>query len=173
MNTYYTVEEKYLKAVEKVNYGSTPKALLLLKEIVENDPFFARAHFQLGKLYYYDLNDYQAAGFHFKTCVELEPSFPDVYYDYLKLAVFLNMEKLVPKIVANGLATPGVCADCMYELSGLFFEKNKDWAKSINAYQKALIEVTDKNQKENIEESIERVKAKMQHVKVYQYHLTG
>jgi len=29
MNTYYTIEEKYLQATDKLDYGKTPKALLL------------------------------------------------------------------------------------------------------------------------------------------------
>jgi tetratricopeptide (TPR) repeat protein len=91
MNTYYTIEGKYLKAVEKLDYGRNSKALQLFKEILENEPLHARTHFQLGKIYYYEMNDYQTAGFHFKTCLELEPSFPDNYFDYLHLAVFFNM----------------------------------------------------------------------------------
>ncbi len=67
MDTYYNIEEKYLLAVEELKYGETPKSLQLLNEVIANDPLHARAHFQLGKIYYYDLNDYNTAGFHFKT----------------------------------------------------------------------------------------------------------
>lgn len=173
MDTYYTIEEKYLQAVEEVNYGETPKGLKLLNEIISNDPFYARAHYQLGKIYYYELKDYQTAGYHFKTCVELEPFFPDNYYHYLRLVVFLNMEQQVNTIAAKALTIPGVDTAGIFELLGLFSEKNKNWIKSIDAYQKAFIEVTGKTQKENIQESILRVKEKKQQNKIYQYHLTG
>jgi Tfp pilus assembly protein PilF len=173
MDTYYTIEEKYLQAVDELSFGETPKALQLLNGIVHNDPLYARAHYQLGKIYYYEIKDYQTAGYHFKTCVELEPSFPDIYFHYLGLVVFLNMEKQVNTIVAKAINTPGVNTAAIYDLLGLFFEKKKNWAKAMDAYQKAFIEVTSRDQKENIEESIERVKAKMQQGKVYQYHLTG
>jgi tetratricopeptide (TPR) repeat protein len=172
MNTYYTIEEKYLKAVEKLDYGRNSKALQLLKEIIENEPLHARAHFQLGKIYYYQMNDYQTAGFHFKTCMELEPSFPDNYFDYLNLVVFLNMGKLVDAIAEKALITAGVDAADIHELLGLFFEKNKNWAKALDAYQKAFIEAIDKEQRTGIEESLDRVRAKIQHVQAYQYHLT-
>ncbi len=160
MNTYYTIEEKYLKAVEKVDYGRTPRGLQRLKEIIENDPFYARAHFQLGKIYYYEINDYQTAGYHFKTCMELEPTFPDNYFHYLQLVVFLNMEKPVNIIAEKALNIPGVDSAAIYDQQGLFFEKGKNWAKALTAYQQAFIEVTDKYQKEEIEESLSRVKAK-------------
>jgi tetratricopeptide (TPR) repeat protein len=173
MDTYYTIDEKYLQAVDELCFGETPKALQLLNEIINNDPLYARAHYQLGKIYYYDVLDYQTAGYHFKTCMELEPSFPDIYFHYLHLVVFLNMEKQVNHIVAQALTTPGVNAAAIHNLLGLFFEKNKYWAKALAAYHKALIEVTTKELQETVEESVERVKEKMQQRNVYQYHLTG
>ena len=172
MNTYYTIEGKYLKAVEKLDYGRNSKALQLFKEILENEPLHARTHFQLGKIYYYEMNDYQTAGFHFKTCLELEPSFPDNYFDYLHLAVFLNMKKMVTALAEQALNTRGVDAADIYDLLGLFFEKNKNWTKALDAYQNAFIEVTDKRQRSDIEESLDRLKAKMQNSQSYQYHLT-
>ena len=110
MDTYYTIEEKYLQAVDELTYGENPKALKLLNEIISNDPLYARAHYQLGKIYYYEIKDYQAAGYHFETCVSLEPSFPDVYYPYMHLVVFLNMEKKVNDVAVKALTTPGVNA---------------------------------------------------------------
>jgi tetratricopeptide (TPR) repeat protein len=173
MDTYYTIEEKYLQAVDEVNYGERPKGLQLLREIIDNDPLYARAHFQLGKIYYYEIMDYQTAGYHFKTCMELEPSFSDNYFHYLSLVVFLNMEKQVQIIAGKALDTPGVNVAAVYNLLGLFSEKNKDWAKASNAYEKALIEVTYKNQKENIEQSLERVKEKKKKCKKGKNHEKG
>jgi len=173
MNTYYTVEEKYLKAVEKAYYGRTPRAMQLLKEIIEHEPFYARAHHQLGKIYYYDANDYQSAGFHFKTCMELEPSFPDNYFHYLHLVVFLNMEKQVKLISEKALQIPGVEVSSVYNQLGLFYEKNNNWTKSSDAYQKAFIAVTGKDEKEEIEESLQRIREKTQRSKQFQYHLSG
>jgi tetratricopeptide (TPR) repeat protein len=171
MDTYYTIEEKYLQAVDELTYGENPKALKLLNEIISNDPLYARAHYQLGKLYYYEIKDYQAAGYHFETCVGLEPSFPDVYYPYLHLVVFLNMEKKVTDVTAKALATPGVNATEIYYLQGLFYEKNKKWTDALRAYHNAFMDVTHRKQKDDIEESINRVKAKMQQNLAYQYHM--
>jgi len=171
MNTYYTVEEKYLHAIEKIDYGKSPKGMRLLKEIIENDPFYARAHFQLGKIYYYELNDYQSAGYHFKTCMELEPSFPDNYFHYLELVVFLNMGKQVNVIAAKALSVPGVNKADVYDLLGLFFEKEKNWKKALDAYEQAFIEATDTDEQKDIEKAITRVKSKMERNKAYQYHM--
>src|ERR1700744_4934667 len=108
MDTYHTIEEKYLQAIDELNYGDSPKALQILNEIVAHDPTYARAHYQLGLIHYYNIEDYNAAGYHLKTCTELEPNFPDVYYHYLKLIVFLNKSKLVASVAAQASKTPGV-----------------------------------------------------------------
>ncbi|HWZ04082.1 MAG TPA: tetratricopeptide repeat protein [Mucilaginibacter sp.] len=173
MDTYYTIEEKYLQAVEEVNYGESPKAFQLLKEIIDNDPLYARAHFQLGKIYYYEIRDYQTAGYHFKTCMDLEPSFPDNYFHYLSLVVFLRMEKQANHIIEKALEVPGVNISSIYELQGLFFEKSKNFSKALNAYQRASVEVTTKDHSDTIEESLDRVKEKIRRGVVYQYQLTG
>ncbi|MEZ2335528.1 tetratricopeptide repeat protein [Mucilaginibacter sp. RCC_168] len=172
MNTYYTIEEKYLQAIDKISYGKTPKALKLLNEIISNDPLYARAHHQLGMIYYYEIKDYQTAGYHFKTCMELEPSFPDNYTHYLDLLVFLNMEKLVNTISTKALNTQGVDAAGIYDLLGLFYEKNKQWTKALDAYQKAFMEVTENNEKVDIELSLKRVQSKMKQTLAYTYQIT-
>ena len=171
MNTYYTIEEKYLHATDKLDYGKTPKALQLLNEIISNDPFYAKAHYQLGKIYYYDLEDHQTAGYHFKTCMELDPAFPANYFHYLNLVVFLNMEAQVNYIANKALTVPGVNVADIYNLLGLSAEKNKNWEKALIAYNEAFDAVTYKGQREKIEDSIERVNAKIQRNKAYKYTL--
>ncbi len=172
MDTYYTIEEKYLQAVDKISYGKTPKALKLLNEIISNDPLYARAHHQLGMIYYYEIKDYQTAGYHFKTCMELEPKFPDNYVHYLDLLVFLNMEKSVDAISAKALSTQGIDTAGIYDLLGLFYEKNKNWAAALVNYQKAFMEVTDNKDKADIELSLKRVRSKMKQTQAYTYHIT-
>ena len=172
METYYTVEEKFLQAVEEVNYGEPVKGLQLLKAIIEHDPFYARLHFQLGKIYYYQVQDYQTAGYHFKTCMELEPSFPDVYFDYLSLVVFLNMEKQVHLVAEKTLTVPGVVVADIYDQLGLFYEQNNHLSKALGSYRKAHQAVTYKDLRDEIEESLARVKEKLEGAKRYSYFLT-
>ncbi len=173
MDIYLTMEEKYLQALEELWYGESPRALQLLNEIIANDPLYARAHYQLGKLYHDNIGDYQAAGYHFKTCVELEPLFPDVYDHYLRLLVFLNMEKQFWLVSEKALQVPGVNFASVYNLVGLFAEKKKEWGDAIEAYRTALLEATCKDEKDNILESIERVKGKKRQVKKYNYELSN
>ncbi|MCJ8211154.1 hypothetical protein MUY27_15650 [Mucilaginibacter sp. RS28] len=169
MDTYYTLEEKYLLAVDELKYGDTPKSLQLLTEIVNNEPMHARAHFQLGRIYYYDLNDYNTAGFHFKTCNELEPNFPDVYVHYLNLLNFLHMDKQFETVKTKAMAVPGVDLAAVYALAGLAAERQKQWTKATDNYRKAFLEVTNKSQKEEIEEHLIRVTEKVNMSKGFSY----
>ncbi|GAA4333640.1 hypothetical protein GCM10023149_40530 [Mucilaginibacter gynuensis] len=171
MDTFYSVDEKYLQAVDELAYGERPMGLRLLTEIINNDPTYAKAHYQLGKIYYYEVHDYQTAGYHFKTCIDLEPTFPNAYYHYMRLLVFLNMKTQVIKVKEKALTVPGVSAASIYKVSGLFQEKNKNWAAALADYRTAFMEVTDKQQKIDIEEAIERVKSKIQQKQAYTYEV--
>ena len=172
MDIYYTIEEKYLQAVDELNYGESPRALKLLNEIVANNPEYALAHYQLGLMYYYNIGDYKAAGYHLRLCTEIEPSYPDVYYHYLKLIIFLNMEKQVNGLAKKALLTPGVDTADIYNLLGLYAEKNRRWNEAIAYYRKALFESTGKKYSDDIEQSINRVNAKQTQLKKYNYHLS-
>lgn len=173
MDTYYTIEEKYLQAVDQLTFGETPKALNLLNTIIADDALYARAHHQLGKIYYYDLQDYQTAGYHFKTCMELEPLFPDNYFHYLSLVVFLKMRKQVNMVSAKALATPGVDTSSTHALLGLYAEKNRDWPKALEAYRQAYMEATEKTERDECEEAVYRIKQKIRQTQPHQYTLSG
>ncbi|HTI61396.1 hypothetical protein [Mucilaginibacter sp.] len=173
MDIYLTIEEKYLQAVDKLGYGYNKKALRLLNEIVAADPFYARAHYQLGKLHYYEVKDYQAAGYHFKTCAELEPSFPDVYADYLHLLVFLKMGKLVQLVSEKALGVAGVDVAYIHYLSGLYAEKQMNWDSAIESYHEAYLHALSKNERDTAEECIGRVKAKKSRSAKFNYELSN
>ncbi len=173
MDIYLTIEEKYLHAVDQLSYGENPRALQLLNEIIAAEPLYARAHYQLGKLYYYELKDYQAAGYHFKTCVELEPAFPDVYGDYLHLLVFLDMGKQVHLVKEKAFSVAGVDIAYIHYLAGLHAEKKKDWDNAVIAYTEAFMQATSKYEKDTSEECIERVKSKKRRSEKYNYELSN
>jgi tetratricopeptide (TPR) repeat protein len=171
MDTYYTIEEKYLKAVDKLNYGSTPKSLRMLNDIINTEPTYARAHYQLGLIYYYNMQDYQTAGYHLKLCTELEPAFPDVYEHYLGLLVFLNKGNMLEMVSANALQVPGVDHADVYRLLGMFAEKSNKWAEAAGFYRKALLSARMKKQMEDLQENIERIELKIRSVSAYAYNL--
>lgn len=171
MELYYSLEEKYIQAIEEVRYGETAKAVKLLNEMLAAEPAYARTYFLLGRINYYDMNDYQAAGYFFNKCIELEPGFPDVYTHYIKLLVFLKMDKTATQIAEKALHIPGVDAGLIFEQLGLLAEKNRNWALAIHNYTEGLLSVTSKSASENMEDAIERVKLKMIKQQKYNYSI--
>lgn len=171
MDTFYTIEEKYLQAVEERYYGEMPKSLQLLNDIIQTDPLYARAHYQLGLIYYYNMADYQTAGYHLKLCAELEPQFPDVYIPYLQLLVFLNMAAQAGAVSQKALQVPGVDHAAVYKQLGLLAEKSGNWTQASGMFRKALLAASNKKQVDNLEESLERIALKVKSTRGYTYSL--
>jgi len=83
------------------------------------------------------------------------------------------MEKQFKLVCEKALQVPGVNCAAVYNLTGLFAEKKKEWAKAVDAYRNAMLEATRKDEKDNIQESIERVKEKKRQMKKYNYELSN
>jgi hypothetical protein len=55
---------------------------------------------------------------------------------------------------------------------GLFYEKQKEWNKALGYYQEAFMEVTEKDERKDIEDSFKRVRSKMKQKQAYTYFIT-
>jgi len=172
MDFLYTIDEKYLQAIEELYYGELPKAMHFFNEIVNADPTYARAYYQLGSCYYYQFKNYQTAGYYYKKCIELEPSFPDVYEHYLKLLIVLKMNKSVEQVAQQALKVHGVRQDLIYENLGLYAEEQQDYSQAKAYFQKASLIAPSTQIHSHLKEHLERItdkqKAKQQMVYAYQ-----
>jgi len=161
MEILYTVEEKYLQAVEELNWGELPKALHYFNQILEMDPEYARAYYQIGNFYYYQFKDYQAAGYYFKKCIELNPLFPDVYIHYLKLLIVLKMYQSISGMAEKALLIPGVCAAEVYEALGNSAEQQGELQKAQRYYQEAVLVTVEQKEESYLPEHIKRIGLKI------------
>ncbi|KAA8482932.1 hypothetical protein BDE36_1405 [Arcticibacter tournemirensis] len=161
MDIYCTIEERYVQAVEELRYGETAKALQLFNGLIATDATYARAYFQLGIINYYYIKDYQAAGYYFSQCIEAEPGFPDVYEDFMKLLVFLNMEKKAKVIASKAILVAGVQQRLIYQQLGLLEEKCQNWNAALECYKKAYVCSLEKEDAEDSKADIERVRDKI------------
>ncbi len=160
MDILYTVEEKYLQAIEELNYGELPKALHYFNEIIDLEPEYARAYYQLGSFYYYQFKNYQTAGYYYNKCIALDPAFPDVYEHYLKLLVDLKMHKQVHQVAEKALVVPGVCKAHIYESLGAYAEGEQDFLKANEQYKKALMTTVCQMEHSSFQEHLKRIKDK-------------
>lgn len=173
MDILYTVDEKYLQAVEELHYGELPKALHFFNEIINTDPDYARAYYQLGSFYYYQFKNYQTAGFYYKKCMELEAGFPDVYEHYLKLLITLKMHKSIQQVAEKALDIPGVCKANIYESLGLYAEENQNLNFAMEQYRLAAMATSCHTEHTLYEEHLKRIANKLQEKNPVQYTYQG
>jgi tetratricopeptide (TPR) repeat protein len=157
MDVLYTVDEKYLQAIEELYYGELPKALHLFNEVLSADPEYARAYYQLGSCYFYQFKNYQTAGYYYKQCISLEAEFPDVYEHYLKLLITLKMDRSVEEVAQKALRVPGVCKARIYEYLGLYAEEQQNFAKAKQQYRLAALATAVPAEHNLFQDHLERI----------------
>src|SRR6266566_4951656 len=70
--------------------GNTTKAFDCFTTSLKYDPRHSEAHYNLGNLYF-DLNDFRLAQIHYEMAAEVDPGFPNVYFN-LALVQAINNE---------------------------------------------------------------------------------
>lgn len=160
MDILYTVEEKYLQAVEELNYGELPKALHYFNEIINIAPDYARAYYEVGRFHHYQFKDYQSAGYFYKQCIGLEENFPDVYEHYLKLLTILKLDKAVQYTAEKALAIPGVCKAAIYESLGIYAEEQLDFVQAKAYYKQAAMTTASQTDHSLIQDHLKRIEHK-------------
>ena len=60
--------------------GNTTKAFDCFTTSLKHDPRHSEAHYNLGNLYF-DANDFRLAQMHYEMAVEVDPMFPNVYFN--------------------------------------------------------------------------------------------
>jgi len=173
MDIYTTADEKYLQAIEELNWGELPLALQYFTELISFDPDYARGYFQLGNLYQNRFKDYKTAGYYYKRCIELEADFPEVYEPYLKLVITLKLHKLVKQVADKALLVPGVCEAHIYESLGLHAEQQQNFVQAANYFKKAALFNSVHDEQNKLLEHQNRIRSKMDSTKIMVYDLQG
>lgn len=169
MNIYYTIEEKYLKAEQKLNWGNTPKAKLLLEEILENEPAYGKAHYLLACIYYFDLAEYDLAKRHFDLAIKFSPNFPKTYYRYMTMLTDLGLKKHLLNLAEEAIKVNGICKAEVNFYQGQIYEKEKDWNKAIQFYREAYQNSICEDDLLRFEKDIDRVDKKINSLKKWKY----
>ena len=72
------------------NQGRTAKAFDCFTNALKHNPRHSEAHYNLGNMYF-EVNDFRLAQVHYQIAVEVDPSFPNVYFN-LGLVLSINKE---------------------------------------------------------------------------------
>ncbi|HNR21073.1 MAG TPA: hypothetical protein PKN75_02315 [Bacteroidia bacterium] len=156
----YLAEQYFIEATELINCWSFADAKKKLEEIIEVEPGYGRAHYQLGWLYFYKFRDYETANYHLRLAIKLSPEFPTTYYTYAYLLNEINHPVALQKHAAKALTVRGIDTPVIYNELAKSFELNGNYSEAICHYRKALKFTLCHEQIGEIEKHIERVKMK-------------
>lgn len=172
MNIYYTIEEKYLKAIQKFSFGNSPKAKILLEEILEDEPSYGKAHCLLGCIYYFDLSEYGLAKKHFDLALEFSPQYPDTYYNYMVMLLDLDQKELLVQLAQSALKVHGISKAEVYFYLGQIHEKEKKWELAIQYYRKAFHHSICNEDMYRFQKDMGRIEKKMNSLKKWTYTIS-
>jgi len=105
--------------------GRTTKAFDCFTQALKNDPRHFESHFNLGNLYF-EVGDYRLARTHYQLVSEVEPNFPNVYFNLglvsainedfgLAVNALMKYKELVPE--AEGKKADGLLLTLKQSLS--------------------------------------------------------
>lgn len=171
MDIYYTIEEKYLKAIQDLGEGDIPKAKLSLEQILEDEPGFGKAHYYLACIYFDKLVNYPLALQHIELALKFDPQFPEAHQYYLGMLLDLDCHSQLLEQSQKALKAVGVCKSCVYRIVALSYEKRKQWDLALDNFRQAYLHSINKYEIAHIEECAERVKAKKKSEKKWVYQV--
>lgn len=157
----YLAEQYYIEAKELMSDWKFAEAKKKLEEIVEMEPGYGRAHFELGWLYLFKFWDYERANYHLRLAIKFSPEFPVSYHTYAFLLNDINHPTALKIHAAKALTVRGVEPTIIYGELAKSFELNGNYAEAICNYRNAMKVSLNNAQVEQIEKHIERVKTKM------------
>lgn len=158
MNTEKLIED-YLSRVERlIKEEAFFEGKNISEEILTKDPENGKAHFYLGWLYYYELNDYEKAEYHFDIATQLTYDHAATYINYVYLLNDLNDKEKFIAMVHNAFQIRGVKKSVLYNEIGRREEMDGNFDKAIHNYQLALQLSMGKDEVKVYRENIERVK---------------
>lgn len=170
MTMYYTIDERFLNAVERYFNGEYAKVKVMLEQILDEEPGFARGHFLLGIIYHHELRDLARAEQSYQYCIRFNPAFTDVYLPFMHLLNAQGRHVQLEQLAQQALGVAGVCNSCVYRILAQSHERNQQFSKALDCYQQAYLLDTN-NCTDDLTETKNRLYKKMMLTNGYRYQL--
>ena len=151
----------FMEAKELIADWKFAEAKTKLEEIVEMEPGYGRAHFQLGWIYFFKLADFERANRHLRLAIELSPEFPTSYYTYAYLLNEINHPGAMKTHAARALKVRGIDASVIYDELAKSCERNGNYSEAVENYRKAQKYSLCTAGIAELDKSLERVRTKI------------
>lgn len=161
MNVYYSVEEKLLKADMYMYDSNYVKAHRMFTEILQEEPDSALAHYGMGVLMRYHLQNITQAEEHFRLALQFKPDYTFAAEEYVLLLYhlkdFAKLEAFAPK----ALLLPGIKASFVLQVLGNAAEACGELEKALALYEEGALKSTDSRAFGDLKDCAARIKAKL------------
>lgn len=171
MTMYYTIDERYLNALDAYLGGEYAKSKVLLEQLLDEEPGYAKAHFVLGVIYHDELRDLKKAESSYQFCIKFDPHFPDVYLPYMLLLRGLGKQDELEQLAKQALNVGMVCKSCIHQQLAQSYERNQQFSLALDAYHQAYLLDTSECVTDFVETK-NRILKKMMLTQEYRYQLT-
>lgn len=153
--------EEYINEANNFIYtGDYEQALKILEKILYEEPGYARLHYTLGCIYYYEADEIKKGEQHLKLAIHFDKDYADSYVDLGKL---LSKEERLDEaieIYLRGVKAKQANKTRLLSGAGNAYELKKKYAKAIRHYRKALTHSAELWNCIVLEESIKRCERK-------------
>ncbi len=158
MDTY--VDDMILQVDRLFDDGEYAEGRKILEEILEMEPDCGRAHNHIGWLYYYKLDNYRKAEYHYKLALKFSPKYPATWINYGNFLNYLGRFQELQKHVDLAMTVPGVSKAVMLNLLGQANEAEGLHKQALNYYYEAYMKALNKNDYKLFLENFNRAKDK-------------
>ncbi|MFN8300037.1 MAG: hypothetical protein U0T75_13090 [Chitinophagales bacterium] len=154
------VEDMILQVDRLFEDGEYAEGRQVLEDILEMEPDCGRAHNHIGWLYYYKLDNYRKAEYHYKLAIKFSPRFPAAWINYCNFLNYLGRFEELKKHAAIAMAVPGVSKAVMMNLLGQAHEAEGLYIQALDYYHEAYMKALNKTDYKLFLENFNRVKEK-------------
>ncbi len=154
------LEDQSYKVDRLYSDGNFTECKRILLDLLEQEPGYGRAHYQLGNLYYMKLDEYAKAEYHLKLAMKFAPKFASSYCTYLYMLNYLNRHEEVVRHAQKALKIPGVSRFTVYHQLGKSCEKARLFSEAKQAYKNAQFATCDESEINMAINAIKRIRKK-------------
>lgn len=153
-------DQYYLKAIDGYPFN--------MEFVIENlnyalsyDDEHASSNCLLGRIFMYDLKNYEKAGQCFYQALKGDFNFPDTYKHYSLLRIWQGEYSRALNIIERGAKVKGMDQSSLLIQKAIIYELTGDFLRAHKVLKKAKLFSIDKNKTNKIKEDLIRIKQKM------------
>jgi tetratricopeptide (TPR) repeat protein len=151
----------FLKASQLIKDNiKVGEAVFILESILHDLPNFGKAYNHLGWIYKNKYQNNEKAVEYFEKCIELQPDFPPVYYNYASLLSQTGNFDRLEQILTQAISVHGIDKCIIFNEFGILHELRENYAEAEIFYIQSMKLALDNKLVDNRLSAVERCRKK-------------